>query len=135
MRRAAGLTIFQAAVALVVSRRGHQPHPYRPECPVTGRSGNKPMSPHRLAPQPPCTDARAARLAPGRRHPAGQIAPYRAAAALDLLARGLVRLEKRRRVNISRLPGRAHQITLLEPCTDLPCAWLPVKQVSNRTWG
>ena len=31
---------------------------------------------------------------------------------------GLVRLESVRLVNVSRLPGRAHQITLLEPGTD-----------------
>ena len=31
---------------------------------------------------------------------------------------GLVRLESLHLVNVSRLPGRAHQITLLEPGTD-----------------
>jgi hypothetical protein len=36
----------------------------------------------------------------------------------DAFYDGLVRLESRRLVNVSRLPGRAHQITLLEPDTD-----------------
>lgn len=36
----------------------------------------------------------------------------------DAFYDGLVRLEELRLVNVSRLPGRAHQITLLEPGTD-----------------
>ena len=36
----------------------------------------------------------------------------------DAFYDGLVRLESLRLVNVSRLPGRAHQITLLEPGTD-----------------
>ncbi len=49
----------------------------------------------------------------------------------DAFYDGLVRLESLRLVNVSRLPGRAHQITLLEPGTDralrMACGQVGVK--------
>lgn len=53
----------------------------------------------------------------------------------DAFYDGLVRLEELRLVNVSRLPGRAHLITLLEPGTNRALRMAGVKSVSNSTWG